>query len=255
MKPLYVAGAETRVERDGPALRIARPGRAERWFPLRTVSQVVSATQVEWETAALLGCAEHGISVSFLDEQGTVQARLLGRAGERLELRQRLADFLLRPDWRALYGQWLTAVERMAVRSVVRRSGLGWGEPPTGRALRRMFREAALSMDAVDAYERIGGVVHGLLLALITQALADQGIGGDFEGVDDLQLAEDLTGVVFWDFQLARMAWLEDCLRDGRRDLPGREEIVAFFEARRQRTQRLADGLVNRLHRWLVELH
>jgi hypothetical protein len=249
-----VDGADTRVERDGPALRIARPGRAERWFPLRVLSQVVSAERVEWATDALLACAGQGITVSFLDEDGTVLARLLGKPGERMELPQRLADFLLRPDWPARYDAWQAAMERMAVRSVARRAGLGWSQPPTGRDLRRLFRDGAESLGSLEPFEHIGGEVHGLTEALATQHLAEAGIVGDFDGGDGLDLAADFSRILYWDFKLARLAWLEDRLRDDRADLPGREEIVGFFEARRPRTERLAAGLLNRLHRWLVEL-
>jgi hypothetical protein len=255
MKPLYVQGTGTRVERDGPALKVACPERAERWFPLRRISQVVSSAQVAWSTPALLACAEEGITVSFLAEDGAIVARVVGRPGERDELRQRWGDFLLRPDWRTLYEQWLAGMEQMAVRSVVRRAGFAPADVLTARALRRMFREAAESMELLPAFERIGGDVHGLLVALATQRLAEAGIAVDFEGVEGPRLAVDFASILFWDFQLARLAWLEDRLRQDSLDAPGREEIVAFFEARRDRIGRLAAGLVNRLHRWLVELY
>lgn len=150
MKPLYVQGTETHVKRDGPALKVVRSGRAERWFPLRRISQVVSSAHVDWSVQALLACAEVGITVSFLDEEGALVARVVGRSGERVELGQRFADFLLRPDWRTLYELWLSAMERMAVRSVVRRSGLTLDQPPTAKDLRRLFREAAVSMDLLQ---------------------------------------------------------------------------------------------------------
>jgi hypothetical protein len=254
MKPLYVQGAETRVERDGPALKIGCPGQAERWFPLRRISQVVSADRVEWATGALLACAEAGITVSFLGEDGTVLARVLGKPGERTELPQRFADFLLRPDWRELYEQWLTAMERMAVRSVSRRAGAALEPSPPARELRRMFREAALGMDALFACERIGREAHSLLVALATRQLAEAGFGADGGDPREPDLATDLASILFWDFQLARMAWLEDRLREDRVEAPDRRSIVAFFEARRTRTERLAAGLVNRLYRWLIEL-
>ncbi len=253
MKPLYVQGGGTRVERDGPALRVGRAGSAERWFPLRRISQVISAVQVDWSSQALLACAEAGITVSFLDEAGNVVARVMSRPGERVELRQRWTDFLSRPDARPLYEQWLAAMERMAVRSVVRRAGLALDEPPTAKAMRRMFREAAASMDLLFASERIGREVHGLLAALATQRLAEMGIEetlGDGAG-----LAADWAAVLFWDFELPRLAWLEDRLQDDCLESPDRAEIVAFFEARRARSERLTAGLITRLHRWLIELY
>lgn len=255
MKPLYVDGLETRVEYDKPALRIERPDKAVRWFPLRTVSQVVSASRVHWETEALLACAELGIPVSFLDSEGALLARVTGRSSKRAEFGQRFSDFLQRPDWEEHYEVWLTGMERMAARSVIRRAGLGFGLEPSNRALRQMFREAAESMAALAAFERIGGEVHGLLVALTTRQLADSGFGAEFEGVPGFDLAVDLAGIVFWDFQLERMAWLEDRLRDNRDDLPGREEIVAFFEARRLRSEKLVTGLIHRLYRWLLGVY
>jgi len=253
MRPLYLERAGTAVRLDGLALRVKCAGIADRWFPLRRVSQVVSAQQVEWSTPALLACAQVGVTVSFTDDFGAVLARVVGRRGERHELRQKLEDFLDRSDWQPLYEQWLRAMERMAVRSVARRSGLSWNEPPTPKALRKLLREGPASMCASTAYDRIGSEVNGLLLALSTQTLRDNGITAEFE--QRFSPATDLTQVLFWDFQLARLAWLEDRLRTGRPQAPSRDEIVAFFEARRGRTERLAQGLINRLHRWLIELN
>lgn len=255
MKPLYLLGRDIRIERDGPALRVAGIGRADCWFPLRRISRVVSATRVDWSTGALLACAESGITVSFLNEDGAVLARLLGRPRERVELRQRWADFLLRPDWRMHYGQWLAAMERMAVRSVIRRAGIAWPGTEPAKSLRRGFHEAAQAMGLLPAFERIGGEVHGLTVALASQRLADAGVAGDFEGGEGPELAMDFATILFWDFQLVRMAWLEDRLRDELTGIPDRQELVAFFEAHRPRTERLAAGIINRLHHWLMELH
>jgi hypothetical protein len=253
MRPLYIQGAASQVRRDGASLRVARSGVAECWFPLQRISRVVSAVQVEWSTEALLACAEHGVTVSFLDGTGVVLARLVGRPGERGELRQHLADFLLRSDGPALYADWRAAMEQMAMRSVLRRSGLPLARPPSAGAFRQAFREAARSMNAAVAFERIEREVCGLLTALGTQLLQDAGIGGELADGPAFKLADDFAAILFWDFQLARSAWLEERLASGGVGTPGRGEIVAFFEARRPRVERLAQGLINRLHRWLIE--
>jgi len=254
VRPLYLQGSGTAVKRDGPALRVVRSGAAERWFPLRRISQIVSAAHVDWSIDALLACAESRITVSFIDERGAVIARWLGKPGERGELRQRLSDFLLRPDWRDLYAQWTCAMERMAVRSAIRRTGLAFDRPPSAKALRQLFQEGARSMDRLPAYERIGSEVFGLLASLVTQHLADAGIAAESEIMEDLDPASGLTSILFWDFQLARLAWLEERLRRDRPAVPERAEIVGFFEARRERTEYLTRGLLNRLYRWLIEL-
>lgn len=253
MRPLYLEHVGTVVQLDGPALRVKCSGSSDRWFPLQRVSQVVSAGRVEWATPALLACAEQGITVSFTDDSGAVIARIVGRPGERLELRQKLADFLDRADWQTLYRQWLRAMEQMAVRSVLRRSGVSWAEPPTPKALRQMFQCEVAAMGMLEACERIGAEVHGLLVGLGTQALRDSGVTGEFE--QQFSPAADLAAVVFWDFQLLRLAWLEDRLKTERIEAPSRQDVVAFFELRRTRTERLIQGLINRLHRWLIELN
>ncbi|MEA3274002.1 MAG: CRISPR-associated endonuclease Cas1, partial [Pseudomonadota bacterium] len=78
-RPLYIAPvAETRVDLDGPALRVRREKRAEQLFPLQRISRVYSAERVDWASEALLACAGLGISVLFVDDEGEVVARLLG---------------------------------------------------------------------------------------------------------------------------------------------------------------------------------
>ncbi|BBA37445.1 uncharacterized protein sS8_5528 [Methylocaldum marinum] len=254
MKPLYLQGSGTAVKLDGPALRVTRSGAAERWFPLQRISHVVSAVHIDWTIDALLACAENRITVSFIDDEGAVLARVAGKPGERSELRQRFLDFLLRPDWRDLYLQWIGAMERMAVRSVIRRTGLAFDRPPSAKALRRLFREGARAMGQLTVYDRIGGEVFGLLTTLVTRHLADVGITTESERMGELDPVTGLSSIVFWDFQLARLAWLEDRLRDDRLDIPDRLEIVGFFEARRERTERLIRGLLGRLHGWLLEI-
>lgn len=254
MRPLYVQGADTQVRLDGPSLRISRPLSADHWLPLRRLSRVVSSTAVAWETAALLACARQGVTISFLDGDGTLIARCIGRVEAHDRLHERLEHLLFQPDWRTLYAQWLAAVENMAVRSVIRRSGLGLVDTLDPQALRRFFRQGGVSMNALFAYERIGREVHSLLVAVATQCLCDCHIDVARCNGAEFNLANDLADVLFWDFQLARLRWLEQRLeRLDTVEAPPRAEIVGFFEARRGRTEKLTRGLIERLHRWLIE--
>ncbi len=253
MRPLYVEGAHTEVKLDGPALRISQPGSADRWFPLGRLSRVVSSSHVDWETAALLACAGRGVTISFLDHDGALIARCIGRVDAHDRLQECLERLLVRADWRTLYAQWLAAMENMALISVVRRSGLALKGRPDPKTLRTLFREGAASMDALFAYERIGREVHSLLVATVSQSLTDSRIDISLCNGADFNLANDLAGVLFWDFQLARLRWLEWRLEHmGTVEAPAREEIIRFFEARRERTGKLARGLIQRLHRWLI---
>jgi len=96
--------------------------------------------------------------------------------------------------------------------------------------------------------------VHSLLLATVTQWLTDSHIDVARYLEPSFNLTEDLATVLFWDFQLARLRWLEARLAELETvEAPTREEIVAFFERRRTRTEQLGLGLLRRFHRWLLE--
>ena len=252
MKPLYVRGADTRVELDAPALRIRVPEKSDAWLPLRRISRVISATQVGWTTEALLACAEQGISVSFLAEDGRVVARMTGQPGERDELRQRLVDLIDRPGWRDDYSLWLTGMEQMAARSLARRAGLAANDRPLPRELQQALREQARDQGLLADYEDLGRRVHGLLGGFVTQHLAEAGLSPEWAGWSDLDLGGDFCRILFWDFRLARLAWL-NARRHGHQPLrPSDLEVADFFERRSARTGQLCQGLVNRLHHWLI---
>ncbi len=77
--PLYIAPAgEAWVELDGPALKIVQIDKAERLYPLGRLSRIFVQRRVEWSTEALLACAERGIVIVFVDDDGGVMGRLLG---------------------------------------------------------------------------------------------------------------------------------------------------------------------------------
>lgn len=253
MKPLYVKGGATRVELDGSALKVGQASRADCWFPLRRVSRVISATRVTWTTEALLACARNGISISFLEDDGTVAARVVGQPGEREEIRQRLADLQTRPGWREDFAQWLTGMERMACRRVARRARLPLDERCTPRELRRALRASAAAAGLLEAHEAAGRAVHGLLTGFVTQQLSEAGIGPELAGWTELDLTGGLTRVLFWDFRLARLAWLERRQRQGLPLPPPDFDTAVFFEERHERTGHLCQGLINRLHLWLIE--
>ena len=252
MKPLYLRGADTRVELDAQALRIRVPEKSDAWLPLRRISRVISATQVGWSTEALLACAEHGISVSFLAENGRVVARVSGQPGERDELRQRLADLLDRPGWRDDYILWLAGMEHMAARSLARRAGLSASDRALPRELQQALREQARDQRLLADYEDLGRRLHGLLGGFVTQYLAEAGLSPEWAGWSDLDLGGDFCRILFWDFRLARLVWL-NARRHGHLPLrPSELELVDFFERRSARTSQLCQGLVNRLHHWLI---
>jgi hypothetical protein len=150
-RPLYIApGADTRVDLDGPALSVTREERAEQLFPLQRICRVYSGADAEWTSAALLACAQRGIAVLFVDEEGAIQARVLGRPGIDETVPERLMEFLA-----ATYAgeqaelqvrQWLRAAAYSWMQEHLLALGLGAenelaqvGEPVLARDLTGVF--------------------------------------------------------------------------------------------------------------------
>lgn len=254
MKPLYLRGADLSVDVDGPSLRIAKDCTADRWFPLQRISRVVSNQTVNWSTSALIACARAGVTVSFLDSEGRFVARVVGQKAASEILAKKLQNVMLRPEWSADYQIWLEAMHRMAIRSLIRRTGVQFDTFPSAKQLRQLFYQEAGSIRALEANKMIGQQIQGLLYAIVTQTLFSYGLATYTGAETELDLCADFVEVLFWDFQLARLAWLEHRLRSGKVEAPEDREITDFFERRRERTERLASGLVRRFHRWLIEI-
>ena len=251
MRPLYLKGAGIQVTQDGPALKITQAGHADGWFPLQRVSRVISSPRVHWTTEALIACARTGISISFQDDDGGVVARLVGQPGEREEIRQRLADFLLRARWQEAYQQWLTAMEAMAVRSVARRAHWPDSLPQTPRELRQWLKTTVVSLDLQTQEAAASQQLQGLLMAYVTQHLSQAGIGLELSGRTEPDLTGDLTRILWWDFRLALLNWLRS--QNAQLRPPDPPAVIAFFEHREARTESLCCGLLNRLHVWLID--
>lgn len=255
LKPLYLEGRETAVELDGPALKVMRPRHADRWFPLRRVQRVVTARCVQWTLEALLACAETGVGVHFLDYDGTVVARWIGAGrAEPVKLGVPVENLLLHPDGLARYQDWLDSMTRIAIRSVLKRSGLAHWLPASPTALHRMFFDAARDMGQEAGYRRIGALARSALTSRVMQFWLDAGL--DIEGTraQGLDLCEDFTTILFWDFELARLKWLEERLQADRANEPPLEaEVFAFYERRRERVDHLLSRLALRFQRWLIE--
>jgi hypothetical protein len=260
-RPLYLEARDsTVVSLDGPALRILVPGHAERSVPLRRLSRIVTNARAEFTTDALLACADRGISLVFLAEDGEVRARVLGTPGERQELRQRLLDLMARPDWRDLYGDWFYAVERQAVIGVRRK--LRAPEPiGTPKQLRAWTEMQAMRLS--DAHTAAGTRrwLGELGFAWMLHHGQQLGLGAQSELLQDgwPDVISDLARVYQWELEPVRLGWLwrrhHWQARTGARLRPvTRRDMVRLFERNGARLAKAGRVLTNRLHYWLVEV-
>ncbi len=172
MRPLYIDGSPgCRVVLDEPALRVVVPDKADQLFPLSRISRVVCKGVVEWSMSALLACADAGINLLFLEKNGEVRARWLGRGGERQSLTQRLVDLLARADGGQRYENWYLSMQKLAARSFARRMGLDdWREVPINDLRKRL----ALSLSDEGAFQ--ANVLEGLLHSELLKWLPECGL-------------------------------------------------------------------------------
>ena len=256
--PLYlVPEGEAWVGLDGRALRVSRPTTAERLFPLRRIARVHSSPRVEWEQAALLACAEAGIPILFVDDDGDVIARILGRPGERDELRDRLVEFLLRPEAPGMLRHWMRHHRQRAAR---------WAAIKLGRRslndrvdIRMWVNHAGDREAGTQSAQRSRQWLRGLAYGWMEAHLTDLGFGRSTElgqtGIPPL--AADLTDILFWYLEPARIGWLRRRRLAAQRKAeplrpPAYRDVVRLFESRQTRASRRGREITGCLHRWLI---
>ena len=244
MRPLYIDGSPgCRVVLDEPALRVAVPDKADQLFPLSRISRVVCKGVVEWSMSALLACADAGINLLFLEKNGEVRARWLGRGGERQSLTQRLVDLLARAGGGQRYENWYLSMQKLAGRSFARRMGLDdWREVPINDLRKRL----ALSLSDEGAFQ--ANVLQGLLHSELLKWLPECGFCSDDEALltSDLDLASALSKLLLWDFYPSLLA----------ADKPeGTSVLVAMaglYQQREDRFYLLFKSTISKLHQFLL---
>ncbi|NKN34647.1 CRISPR-associated endonuclease Cas1 [Marichromatium bheemlicum] len=261
-QPLYIAPAdETWVGLDGPALRVTRLSGAPQLFPLQRIGRIQSNQRVDWETAALLACAEHGIPVVFIDDEGAVQARLLGRPGLRDELSTRLLEFLLRPEALGMFEHWCGQHGARAARWAAFKLRMK-GEKArrlSPREVRNRINDSAEAYAGARDALRTRQWLRTLAYGWMESHLRDLGLGRTTElsQVGQPQLASELTDILFWYLEPARLGWLKRrqlaAARKGEpRRSPTQREVVRLFERRATRAARHGREITSALHRWLI---
>jgi len=261
-RPLYLDGsprAPLRVRRDGPALCVKQPGRADRLYPFGRLSRVVVSGAVDWEMPALLETMEQGIPVVFLGVRGHVRGYCLGAHPRRGGLNERIEALLDRPDWADRYGDWYAAAERRAVLWIVRRLRL-----PEHDLRPRPVREridAVLSRRVpLRQVHRGRALLQGWHQALVAEAFAAEGVRGQtlVGRRAGLNLIRDFTRIVGWELNLALdrcCRWLAKRANQTSFDEPkGRRRLVNEFEGWSRHLHDRHRRLIDAFDLWLDDL-
>ena len=261
-RPLYIAPQEkASITVEGPALTIERPESPAVNVPLRRVSRIHLAPNVTIETTALLACAQRGIVLVFHDDEENPVARIIGNATENTRLRQRLIDLTDLPDWQDRYHDWRRAMERRICNTLRNRLDAPWALKTRPDAMKQWIQQRAIALAGPRDAERTSRLFRQLSITWMQSRLLAHGVGAENElwTIGEPDLARDLGTILAFRIETARLGWLrgraEAASRKGKRLKPlSRRTIIARFEKQRGRIERLGDDIVNRLHRWLVEI-
>jgi len=181
LRPLYLAhGSASQVIHDGRALRVQATGRAVAWYAYAKLSRVVSATDVQWQTAALLACLNAGVPVSFLDARGNVQGYCYGSLRRETTLDNLLAIALDAPDWESRFEFWYRGMHRQCMLRALATVGLPprhLDHPPTVRSALCNAYHRHLGRPLAPLLRHLDGTLHAFAASVLRQHIDAQTLG------------------------------------------------------------------------------
>jgi len=254
MKPLYLDSRVPLDARlDGPSLSVARGGHVTARYPLRQLSRIIVCGPVNWQTEALLACAEAGIGVHFIARSGRLRAMLHGAPGKRGEIAQRLADFLIRADWCECFDCWADATARNAARDTALRLRLRHRAGSREEAIEALWFGATAGHSDRATVQRLDRQLQGLLRAHIAAVLVEFGLGEYLQVAPDFRpdLLKALTRIVRWRLRRSLHGQLRQLARDPQPGLSAR--LVRLYESRSARVEIQIRMVLNGFHAWLIE--
>ena len=122
IRPLYLDAAlpwQVRLD-DGPALHVSAPGRARSLYPLQRLARVITPSNAQWSTPALLACLRAGVPVLFHDVHGDTVGWCFGPRKRETTLTCLLREALSHVDWKDLIETWQRAEQRREVLAALR---------------------------------------------------------------------------------------------------------------------------------------
>jgi len=253
-RPLYLGmRLKARVDVDGLALRVRSAVRAEARYPLSRVSRVIASARVQWSAEALEACLEAGIPVVIMAPNGALLGSVQPACVRASRFSEDIDEFLDRPDWHDIYGNWLRAA-RMRILREWRAARGAAGNPLGPGEYGEMVRKLVYGPAGAGPFEGETGVWRAALYALASVALRGAGLqplscgaGGTM-----LNLVEDLTRLLELRLRLEVHGEMQQAL-------VGEAVVVKVFHAVSERLEveahRVLVSLARRVKQVLSEWH
>lgn len=193
--PLYLYGKKpTRVQTDGPALRVNIADTAPLRYPLVRIARIIVGAKVEWQADALAVCQQQGLPIVFLDTAGEPTGYLLPAQGKPSRLNDNIEEMLDRADWQLHYRPWLRA-QRMQLLHAWLQTRQTAGHTILHSEYRELVRQHVYRPETEPTGYPHENVQAGAITAYVLQTLHHAGLKPRYWGDNGtaLELAQDIS--------------------------------------------------------------
>ncbi len=245
--PLYLrARTATRVEAAGPALRVARQGKAVVAYPLARISRVIADQKVAFSAAALAACMQARIPLVLVDGGGCPVGFVQPAQVAPSRLDGLLREFVDLPDWRTRYGNWLRA-RRMSLVCDWEQAQVALGREVTAQTHAekvRLWVQPEGNVHVLSAWS----LFEGALASHVSKRVLQGGLEPRYWALDGvvLDLRADLVGLIELSLSL-EMAGLGAAMHGQA------EALLQVLQQLGPGLQDQVDAHLARLHRFLRE--
>lgn len=175
-RPLYLAqGKGWLVKLKGKALHISAAKSAPGTIPIRAISRVISASDVQWQPAALSACMKAGTTITFVDAYGNPQGYCHGVRRKETGLAGLLDELIDHPQWEDRFDRWLSSMHAQQIIRALRASGLrlAYGDYAAARSKLCQAAHNRCGRKVTNVLRQLEAGIHALVLEHLASALAD----------------------------------------------------------------------------------
>lgn len=238
---VHVRGdADTRLLRDGPALRLEQPGRSPVWMPLQRIALLVVQGEVSLAPEVISAVLAAGAGLRLLRKDGAVIADVVPPAHEEPGTAAQLDEVLQQVDWRRAYTAWRM---RQSLWDAARAIGRQFAVRELLR-LARPGQMAKVMLAPLPGARAIFAAIAPLLALDALQLLADQ--GWPTERRKSARPGPDARRDLF-----QAMRW--DALAELLRHPPSASDANAWYVAHRESLLKRGRCTLDSLRRWLAD--
>jgi hypothetical protein len=253
LKPLYIhATRPYQVKLTQPALCVKTNTKANRYYPLKNIERIQVSGPVEWDTAALLACAESKISVQFVNAQGETRGRLVGAGKINHSLPENLQRLINSPGWEARYRQWCWARSLQTQRYAADRLGYSYREVRDFAGLPKWSEARLTNQTKCNSARKALQWLHGDLYGFVTQYLQNSGVWNSSPLMleEPIDLARDITSILQWILLVVRQ---REFKADDNRQAITHRHVAGWFTHNRGYMKYQVARMINLLEIWIVE--